>query len=535
MAQADTLGVQAVRTQCKRAVPWAVPGWLRRCAPSCRSGAPPCTGSTTTSSWALAAAAATWPTGLARTHPAACSSSRQGGRTARPSCTCPSPTSRPSAPPPTTGCSGPTGPPPDSRAAAWPGPGGRSSGAPRPSTACCTCAVSRTTTTRGRPPGMRAGFGVTCCRTSGRARTHPSRARSEGRAGRCPSVRQRTSQTSRSAGRRPARRSAACPGSKGAGVAYFSNIKSPDGFRCSTALPLHEVRGQRPNLHILCGTEVQEIVLQGSRVEGLHFKGQQGQEVRVAPGGEVVLSAGALGSPHILLRSGIGEPAALERAGVACRHALPGVGENLQDHLQLRPKFRVNCGTMNTQVCTFVDSRPGLPAPDLQFHFQPLSTTGTPAVYLDAFDAFTASVCILRPHSRGRVELQPDGSLRISPHYLTAEQDQELAVRSLEIAREVSRHPLLQELGAEEVDPPARTDLDHAHRVAETIYHPAGTCKMGPAGDIGAVVDPALRVHGLEGLRVVDCSVMPTITSGNTHAPTVMIAEKAASLLRGRS
>jgi len=138
--------------------------------------------------------------------------------------------------------------------------------------------------------------------------------------------------------------------SKGAGVAYFSNIKSPDGFRCSTALPLHEVRGQRPNLHILCGTEVQEIVLQGSRVEGLHFKGQQGQEVRVAPGGEVVLSAGALGSPHILLRSGIGEPAALERAGVACRHALPGVGENLQDHLQLRPKFRVNCGTMNTQV-----------------------------------------------------------------------------------------------------------------------------------------------------------------------------------------
>jgi len=185
-----------------------------------------------------------------------------------------------------------------------------------------------------------------------------------------------------------------------------------------------------------------------------------------------------------------------------------------------------------SQVCAFVNSSPDVPAPDLQFHFQPLSTTGTPAVYLDGFDAFTASVCILRPESRGRVELQADGGLRISPHYLTAKADQELAVRSLEIAREVSKHPALREIGAEEVDPPERTDLEHARRVAETIYHPAGTCKMGPSSDPEAVVDPSLRVHGLEGVRVVDCSIMPNIVSGNTHAPTVMIAEKAASLLR---
>lgn len=188
-----------------------------------------------------------------------------------------------------------------------------------------------------------------------------------------------------------------------------------------------------------------------------------------------------------------------------------------------------------SQVCAFVSSTPDVPAADLQFHFQPLSTTGTPAVYLDSFNAFTASVCILRPESRGRVELLPGGELRVSPQYLTAEADQKLAVRSLEIAREISQHKLMQEIGAEEVDPPERTDIDHARAVANSIYHPAGTCKMGPSSDPTAVVDPQLRVHGLEGLRVVDCSIMPNLVSGNTHAPTVMIADKAAQILRAKS
>ncbi|CAK8995394.1 Oxygen-dependent choline dehydrogenase (CDH) (CHD) (Betaine aldehyde dehydrogenase) (BADH) [Durusdinium trenchii] len=368
----------------------------------------------------------------------------------------------------------------------------------------------------------------------------------------------------------------------GAGVAYFSNFKTPGGFRCSSALPLHEVRHQRSNLHIYCKTQVERLVLHGQRVTGVVVNGQE------VSAGEVVLSAGALGSPHLLLQNGIGSPAKLEEAGVKCVHDLPGVGENLQDHLQLRPKFRVRgtptlnsevgalvkyavqggylgwlkamssptawrCGweflwnrsgpvsMAASQVCAFVPSRicdvtatTRSKPPDLQFHFQPLSTRaleGTAAVHLDDFDAFTASVCILRPESRGRVALRRDGSLCISPHYLSTDHDQRLALRSLELAREVAQHPLLREIGAEEVDPPAETNLDHARRVAETIYHPAGTCKMGPSSDEEAVVDNELRVHGLEGLRIVDCSIMPTITSGNTHVPTVMIAEKAARLI----
>lgn len=361
--------------------------------------------------------------------------------------------------------------------------------------------------------------------------------------------------------------------SKGAGVAYFSNFKTPGGLRCSSALPLHEVRSFRSNLHICCHAEVEQLLLSGRRVTGVQLLG--GREVSAQ---EVILSAGSLGSPQLLLKSGIGAAQRLEEVGLRCQHDLPGVGENLQDHLQLRPKFRVRAPTLNSevgnlvkfavrggahwlgallsptawrcgwefltqrkgpvsmaasQVCAFVNSGMNQEegAPDLQFHFQPMSTTGTPAVYLDAFDAFTASVCILRPESRGRVELLPDRSLRISPNYLATVKDQQLALRSLELAREVSQHPLLREIGAEEVDAPEKTDIAYARRVAETIYHPAGTCKMGPSHDPLAVVDDRLRVHGLDGLRVVDCSIMPSITSGNTHVPTVMIAEKAAKLI----
>jgi len=168
--------------------------------------------------------------------------------------------------------------------------------------------------------------------------------------------------------------------------------------------------------------------------------------------------------------------------------------------------------------------------PDLQFHFQPLSAkAGNGTVQLDTFDAFTASVCTLRPSSKGTVSLRKDKSLCISPQYLTTEDDQKLALRSLELAQEISRHALMQEIGATEVEMEAEPTLEYAQRVAETIYHPASTCSMGNQPE--SVVDETLRVHGIEGLRVVDCSIMPEIASGNTHAPTVMIAEKAAHMM----
>jgi len=196
-----------------------------------------------------------------------------------------------------------------------------------------------------------------------------------------------------------------------------------------------------------------------------------------------------------------------------------------------------------SQACALVPSpcpREGGPdprpkgSPELQFHFQPLSTSGTPAVNLDPWDAITMSVCILRPESRGRLTLAPSGEMVVSPDYLSTPYDQQLAVESIQVARRVAAHPALQELGAEEVRDPLDDPADqigYVRKVAETIYHPAGTCKMGLGED--AVVDPRLKVHGLENLRVVDCSVMPTITSGNTHAPTVMIAEMASDFIRG--
>ncbi|CAE7248765.1 betA [Symbiodinium necroappetens] len=392
---------------------------------------------------------------------------------------------------------------------------------------------------------------------------------------------------------------AADAASQGAGVAYFSNFKTPGGFRCSSALPLHEVRHQRSNLHILCNAEAEKLILDGCRVVGI--QASCGSQEHMINAGEVALCAGALGSPQLLLKSGIGAPSSLAKANVTCVHALPGVGENLQDHLQLRPKFRVQAATLNSQVgelakfvteggllgwtraalssaawryafeflkdrtgpvsmaasqvCAFVPSvRNSSSPPDLQFHFQHAGCASgcTPKqaekqksakantvslnlifsgcrsniepglVFLDTFDAFTASVCILRPESRGRVELLPDGRLRISPHYLSTPGDASLAVKSLELAREVARHPLLREVAAQ-VEMPESLDANYAREIAETIYHPAGTCKMGPDSDEMAVVDPMLRVSSE--FKLADAALLRCCFPGCLE---VMIAEKAA-------
>lgn len=279
------------------------------------------------------------------------------------------------------------------------------------------------------------------------------------------------------------------------------------------------------------------------------------------------------------MRSGIGPEDSLRAAGVDVRHALDGVGKNLQDHLQLRAKYAVQdtsgssrAATLNTrarglgylgisadyafrgqgpatmaasQVCAFAcsDAAEDRTRPDIQFHFQPLSTSGSPAIHLDEYDAFTASVCQLRPTSRGNLTLRPDGEpgIHINAHYLESKEDQACAAASLRAARQVSE-VLAQKPGfkVQEVGPGAEatTDaalVDWARKYGESIYHPVGTCKMGPASDPTAVVDHQLKVHGVEGVRVADCAMMPTLVSGNTHAPAQAIGEKAAMLIRAES
>lgn len=361
-------------------------------------------------------------------------------------------------------------------------------------------------------------------------------------------------------------------------VGYFQQLTQTIGLwptRCSSAVGyLHSVRRSRPNLHIMPEAEVAGLKLSESgslRAEGVCFR-RRGEEqtALLAPGGEVILSGGAMGSPEVLMRSGVGPEASLRAAGVTPRHVLPGVGQNLQDHLQLRAKFRCDgARTLNTrarglgylgiaaefalqgrgpatmaasQVCAFARSDAALDdRPDIQFHFQPLSTSGSPAIHVDDFDAFTASVCQLRPTSRGSVELRPDGApgLKIHAHYLETQEDQDCAAAGLRAARAVSE-ALARKTGAIKVQelepgPAAVKDADlveWSRQKGESIYHPVGTCKMGPVSDGSAVVNHKLQVHGIDGVRVADCSIMPTLVSGNTHAPAVAIGEKAVDLIR---
>jgi choline dehydrogenase len=282
---------------------------------------------------------------------------------------------------------------------------------------------------------------------------------------------------------------------------------------------------------------------------------------------EVILAAGAIGSPHLLMLSGIGPGDHLRAQGIEVRHDLPGVGANLQDHLQVRTVFKVH-GTVTlneraaslwhkglmgldyavrrrgplsmapSQLGAFARSDPAYDTPNLQYHVQPLSLDrfGEP---LHPFPAITASVCNLRPTSRGTVRLKgpdPLAAPAIAPGYLATDEDRRVAAGSIRLTRRIMAARALTPYRPKEHLPGAAVDGDAAlaeaaGRIATTIFHPVGTCRMGPAGDTGAVVDPELRVHGVTGLRVVDASVMPVITSGNTNAPTLMIAEKGAALV----
>lgn len=352
-------------------------------------------------------------------------------------------------------------------------------------------------------------------------------------------------------------------GAQQEGVGYFQQT-SFNGLRCSTAKAFLRPARKRKNLTLMTQAHCRRLLLDGKRVLGVDYV-CRGLERRANANREVILSSGAIGSPQILQCSGIGEPEHLQSVGVECRHALPGVGENLQDHLQVRLVFKTQCRTLNdevrhplrklavgiqylltrtgpltlaaSQVCAFTRSRPEMDRPDIQFHMQPLSAD-KPAEGVHPFSAFTSSVCQLRPHSRGTVKIISPDALTypaIHPNYLSAEEDRRVVVDAIKVAREIARAKPLAEVISEEYVPGTRYQTDEellvaAREFSQTIYHPVGTCKMGR--DEMAVVDSRLRVHGLNGLRVVDASIMPTIVSGNTNAPTIMIAERAADMIR---
>jgi choline dehydrogenase len=278
----------------------------------------------------------------------------------------------------------------------------------------------------------------------------------------------------------------------------------------------------------------------------------------------VILATGSIGSPQILQLSGIGDPAALAANGIETCVALPGVGANQQAHQQIRAVYGVEgARTLNTMAATrwgkalialeyawkrsgpmsmapsqlgaFTRSSPERAHANLEYHVQPLSLDafGEP---LHSFNAFTASVCNLNPTSRGHVQIcsaDPATPPRIAPDYLATDDDRRIAAESLRLTRRIVAQPALAPFRPKEIKPGAQFESDAelatlAGDIGTTIFHPVGTAKMGPARDPQAVVDARLRVHGVEGLRVVDASVMPTITSGNTNAPTLMIAERAA-------
>jgi len=355
-------------------------------------------------------------------------------------------------------------------------------------------------------------------------------------------------------------------GAEQEGVGYFQQT-AYRGFRWSTAKSFLRPAKKRPNLRVLTNAQATGLILEGKRVTGLQYR-QGGQQRSAMASAEVILSAGAINSPQILQCSGIGDPTQLQQAGVEVLHPLAGVGKNLQDHLQIRLVFKTNKRTLNdelnnplkqfrvglqyvltrtgpltlaaSQVAIFTRSSDAVQRPDIQFHMQPLSAD-KPGDGVHPFSAFTSSVCQLRPHSRGHVVIKSGDPLaypEIHPNYLSDERDCEVAVGGIKVARRICEAPSLRNCVIDEYVPGRQfqTDaelLEAARNYSQTIYHPTGTCKMGVDAD--AVVDPELRVHGLVGLRVVDASIMPEIVSGNTNAPTIMIAEKAADMILGKN
>ncbi len=355
------------------------------------------------------------------------------------------------------------------------------------------------------------------------------------------------------------------------GVGYFE-VNQRSGWRWNTSKAFLKPAKSRPNLTVWTEAQVERLLIETDAEGARRCTGailRRGAEAfTVRANREVILSAGAVNSPQILQLSGIGPAALLKEHGLEVIQDLPGVGENLQDHLQIRAVYKVTgAKTLNTlagnifgkgmigleyllkrsgpmsmapsQLGAFTRSDPGRAHANLQYHVQPLSLEAF-GEGLHTFPAITASVCNLNPTSRGHVRI---GSNRagdapmIAPNYLSTDEDRLIAAQSLRHVRDVVSQPAFAKYKPEEWKPGVQFQSDEdlarlAGDIATTIFHPVGTARMGRYDDPDAVVDSKLRVRGIAGLRVVDASVMPTITSGNTNAPTLMIAEKAARFIR---
>lgn len=345
----------------------------------------------------------------------------------------------------------------------------------------------------------------------------------------------------------------------------FFEVNQRKGVRWNTSKAFLRPAMNRPNLRVLTEAMSEQVVLDGKRAVGIRYR-HKGQLIEARAGREVILAAGAINTPKLLELSGIGNGDVLSGLGIEVQHESAGVGGNLQDHLQIRTVYKVKgAKTLNTmansligkariglqyaltqsgplsmapsQFGMFTKSDPSLEMPDLEYHVQPLSTDklGDP---LHPFPAITMSVCNLRPESVGAshittrdVAVQPE----IKLNYLSAERDKRVAVASIRQAREIMTAQALAKYEPEEILPGPAVGSDDellqaAGDIATTIFHPVGTCRMG--SDAGAVVDPELRFNGIAGLRIVDASIMPKLVSGNTASPVIMIAEKAADLIR---
>jgi choline dehydrogenase len=354
------------------------------------------------------------------------------------------------------------------------------------------------------------------------------------------------------------------------GSGYFE-VNQKRGIRWNTAKAFLKSVGRRGNLDIMTGCHVKRLRIEttghGKTCTGVEFTGG-GREWFADASREVLLTAGAIGSPQILQLSGIGPAALLQRHGIPVVVDAAGVGENLQDHLQLRMAFKVKgAKTLNmmagnwfgkmkigveyaltrsgpmsmapSQLGAFTRSDPSQPTPNLEYHVQPLSLErfGEP---LHPFPAFTASVCNLRPTARGHVRVASGDAFaapKITANYLSTPEDRRVAAAALRLTRNIVAAPALEKYAPEEFKPGVQYRTEEelalaAGDISTTIFHPVGTCKMGRNDDQFAVVDSQMKVKGVAGLRVVDASVMPTITSGNPNSPVIMIAEKAAQLIR---